>query len=190
MLASENNALGYSRWGLQFTAFIMLTHQPIVQGHTKPECAQKFPEKYSKYASGLRADATHHTVKTPEGECRADMLKRGMSCLDEICAAHKGETILVVSHGAMLDTLIRHILGISGWETNFMMKNTSVTTLVHNADSNGEWKVKTLGDVVHQEGEWGAQLLNSSFPGSAVSFSAGFAAAAALFLVATRLFGK
>jgi probable phosphoglycerate mutase len=156
----------------------------IFEGHTKPECAEKFAAQYVKYVEALKADATHHTVAPPEGECRADMLKRGMSCLNELAEAHKGETVLVVSHGAILSTLIRDILGAPGWRTGFVMDNTSVTTV---EVSGGEWKIKTLGDVAHQDGEWGVQLSKSLPQDNVLGFCTGFATAALLAFVATQL---
>lgn len=63
-------------------------------GLTRDEIAERF------------ADAEHHDGETPE-----EHLERVLAAVSRIAAAHPGQQILIVSHGASLRTLRRHALG-------------------------------------------------------------------------------
>lgn len=72
--------------------------------------------------------------------------KRGMAGLEKVCEAYPDERILIVSHGALINSLLSVISkGELGTGITFL-KNTSMTTFIY---ENGEWSVGTYNKVDH-----------------------------------------
>lgn len=99
------------------------------------------------------AQAWHHHqsgIKMPGGESREEVLKRGLSALQDITKEHQGQKICVVTHGGVLATLFAHILQIPpGVRPACLVLNTSLSIICHQESA---WKIKTWGDVSHLEG--------------------------------------
>ena len=82
------------------------------QGKTFPEIAEIVgSDKFGEYAAVVKgvggADLTF-----PNGENQLHVLERSLQAVQEIVRAHEGETVLVVTHGVVLQTLLKHFLGI------------------------------------------------------------------------------
>ncbi|MBB6635266.1 histidine phosphatase family protein [Cohnella thailandensis] len=82
-------------------------------------------------------------VESPE-----EGAKRGASCLREIAERHPGETLLVVSHGAVLRHTIKHL--VNGLDTEPLLGNTSVTELIY---EHGTWSCPLYNCTAHLDNE-------------------------------------
>lgn len=113
----------------------------ILEGLTWPQAGENYPE----IVKGL--EQRNYDYVVPEGESTQQMLTRTMDFLDEIADRHPGERVAAVTHGAVLSTLFRHLLGIP-LETprRFHILNTSIHEI---AKENGTWWVNLLGDTHH-----------------------------------------
>jgi len=76
-------------------------------GLTQDEIQRRDPQTYAT----VRADPAGNGP--PNGESEAEMADRVWQALDSIAAAHAGETVLVVSHGGPLRSIVGRTIGQS-----------------------------------------------------------------------------
>jgi 2,3-bisphosphoglycerate-dependent phosphoglycerate mutase len=77
----------------------------VLQGLTTAEIAARYPKAYAHY---LSRDPDHN-FKT--GESLVDFAARIVAAIEALSAAHPGETLLLVSHGGVLDVCYRKATG-------------------------------------------------------------------------------
>jgi probable phosphoglycerate mutase len=112
----------------------------IFEGLTNTEIKTKFPEEYEQFAKRLP-----HFV-TAGGESAAQFMERAVGTLDRIAMRHPGETIVVVSHGLVLDALYRRATDMPvEMPRGFPLLNCSVNTFRRT----DEWVVVDICDVGH-----------------------------------------
>lgn len=104
-------------------------HMGAAAGLTAAEREARFP--------GLKLD------QIPGTESREDLSRRVLAVLTEIATRHPGGRVLVVSHGAAINSLIVSQLG-----RPVMLPNTSVTWAAY---SGGSWRLTAIGDAAHLE---------------------------------------
>lgn len=77
-------------------------------GLTWDEIIAQMPNYEELYANGVdfRRSAT--------GETLADVVARGLPAVLEIAERHRGQTVLIVSHGLLLNRVLHAILGLEG----------------------------------------------------------------------------
>jgi len=116
-------------------------------GLTRQEIAARYPEEFQAWSE-------HKPVRAGGGETFPEMQQRIVSVLEEIVAAHPGETIAVVTHGGAITALRSHIQGIpmsaelfEGVPPN---RNTAVTVVRHH---NGQPEITLLMDAGHLAGD-------------------------------------
>lgn len=118
-------------------------------GLTRVEIAERYPEEF-------RAWQEHKPLRAGGGETFLEMQARVVHVLEEIVAAHHGETIAVVTHGGVITALRGHIQGIpmsaelfEGAPPN---RNTAVSTVRYR---DGRAEITLLMDAGHlpQAGE-------------------------------------
>ncbi len=113
----------------------------ILQGITKKEFAEKCPEEYSKFLSG------DPNYQFPNGESARQRYDRNIKGIIDIVSNHKGQNILIVSHGGVLNSLIRYVLNIPLENKRcFSLFNLSVNRFTI---KNGKWSLDTWGDISH-----------------------------------------
>ena len=116
-------------------------HLGIFQGLNGDELREKFPEEYR----------LHRTVGPsyiiPGGESVQQQVARNVDYLVEIAEKHRGETIVVVTHGGVLSGFFRHALAIP-FEAprRFEFMNASLNVFAY---EEGNWMLRTWGDVSH-----------------------------------------
>ena len=83
----------------------------------------------------------------PGGESARQHEQRVMQSLTELAARHPNEQVLVVTHGGVLNRLLRNVLGI-GLDTprNFKIMNTSINVF---GFTDNKWELHTWGDISH-----------------------------------------
>lgn len=77
-------------------------------GLTWDEVKASMPDYEAKYANGV------DFRRSAEGETLADVVARGLPAVEEIARAHEGGTVLIVSHGLLLNRVIHALLGLQG----------------------------------------------------------------------------
>ena len=113
----------------------------ILQGFTKEEAQQRFPEEYSQFLGG------DPDFVIPKGESRRQKYQRSVTCIKDIVQRHRGERVLIVTHGGVLIDLIRLAFNLP--------LTTRVTIKLFNAGlnrfhvENDQWKLVTWGEICH-----------------------------------------
>ncbi|WP_059105810.1 histidine phosphatase family protein [Shouchella shacheensis] len=110
-------------------------HLGPMQGLTREEIAEKFPETKEKplITSGL-----------PGTETNEALTERSHSVLRQLKKAHAHDNVAIVSHGGFISCLLMYILVGENWasyERPFMIGNTSVTHL--------EWRKREDRYLLH-----------------------------------------
>ena len=90
-----------------------------------------------------------HVHGYPGGETRIEIERRVSNLWDSVVKRHKGDGVVLVTHGGIIKALICQILGISQEDrSNFIVDNASVSTIIV-ADSGA--KLKMLNNTVFLE---------------------------------------
>jgi probable phosphoglycerate mutase len=116
-------------------------------GMTRFEIAERYPEEFVAWQE-------HKPVRAGGGETFLEMQERVVGVLDEIVAAHPGETIAVVTHGGVVTALRSHIQGMpmsaelfEGVPPN---RNTALTIVRYH---DGRPEITLLMDASHLPGD-------------------------------------
>ncbi|WOK92204.1 phosphoglycerate mutase-like protein 4 [Canna indica] len=132
-------------------------HLGDLQGLTLRDAAKLKPAAYKIFVSS-KSDG-----EIPGGGESLNQLKeRSVSCLERIAKKHKGERVIVVTHGGLLRELYKH--AVSANTTEGKVHNTSINVFLISED--GNWTIKTWGDIRHLS-EIG--VLNNAFGGDRTS---------------------
>jgi probable phosphoglycerate mutase len=102
------------------------------------------------YTAHLEALGAHEVTHVPDGgESQLQAQTRIVAQMHDFVAQHAGEAIVCVSHGKVIDLLLRHLLGLDVMRTPaYRITNTSVTIV---GCHNGAWEVVTLNEIRHLE---------------------------------------
>jgi probable phosphoglycerate mutase len=113
----------------------------IFEGLLAAEIMARYPEEYARFAS------RDPDYDVPGGESARGFSQRCLGCLAEIAARHRGEEIVVVTHGLVLDSLYRaaHSLG-HGEPRPVPLINASVNLFGY---GDSAWRMELWGDVSH-----------------------------------------
>jgi probable phosphoglycerate mutase len=113
----------------------------IFEGLTAGEIEQRFPEEHARFISR----DPHYEV--PGGECARSFTERCLGCLSEIAGRHRGEDVVVVTHGLVLDALYRAAHGLGHGERRPVpLINASLNLFGYGA---GAWRLVLWGDISH-----------------------------------------
>lgn len=77
-------------------------------GLTWEQVTALMPAYEAHYANGV------DFRRSSTGETMADVVARGLPAVEEIAARHQGETLLIVSHGLLLNRVLHALLGLEG----------------------------------------------------------------------------
>ncbi|HXJ76547.1 MAG TPA: histidine phosphatase family protein [Candidatus Dormibacteraeota bacterium] len=113
----------------------------VLQGLLLQEAREKFPDAYALFKHGGVDEIV------PGGESTRQRCDSIMACVSDLAKRHRGEQIVVVTHGGSLSCLIRYVLGIElDAPRRFSRPNASWNVFVHRA---GHWFLETWGDTSH-----------------------------------------
>lgn len=112
------------------------------EGLTRDEAEQQYPDLFQQYGANRSPD-----FAIPGAESARQLLERGLAFFTELAASRAGERVVVVSHGGLLSSVLRHIIGVPlGEKHGFRLENGSISLVNHSA---AQWQVVTLGEIFH-----------------------------------------
>ncbi|NLV20386.1 MAG: alpha-ribazole phosphatase [Syntrophomonadaceae bacterium] len=79
------------------------------EGMTYEEVSRAYPVEYEKWFNN------NLDIKVPGGETINELLARSLPVLGELTEKHQG-TVLIVSHGGLIKTVLNHIHGKERWD--------------------------------------------------------------------------
>ncbi len=116
-------------------------HLGIFQGLNADEISARFPEERRL----MRTEGPKFII--PGGESMVQQVQRNIACLNELAEKHRGEQIVVVTHGGVVSGFFRHTLEISlEAPRRFEFVNAGLNVF---AREEGNWLLLTWGDVSH-----------------------------------------
>jgi 2,3-bisphosphoglycerate-dependent phosphoglycerate mutase len=125
----------------------------IFQGLNRDEIAVRFPDEAKKYYS------RDPDYAVPGGESAMGRFVMALEFLDEVAHRHKGESIVAVTHGGVVQGMFRHVTGVGfAAPRRFAIRNAAYNVFLR--DERG-WSLDTWGDIAHYPAELAE---NGSFP--------------------------
>lgn len=116
----------------------------VMEGLTNEEIIEKYPEVYNRYIQREEA------FLIPEGESLVSFYERVKNGLNAIAQLHAGKEILIVTHGGILDCMMRMVFNYPlSAPRSFYIYNASINKFSVNE---GVWFLKVWGDISHQGG--------------------------------------
>ena len=117
-------------------------HHGAWEGLTAQEVATHFPLEHAEWQTAP------HRVSMPQGESLDDVARRAAAVLRHVVEKHKGETIALCSHDAVLRVLILIALGLAfehfwAWS----LENASLSLLESKGDQ--RFRLALLNDTTH-----------------------------------------
>lgn len=113
----------------------------IFEGLLAAEIMARHPDEYALFAS------RDPDYEVPGGESASGFWRRCLGCLAEIAGRHRGEEIVVVTHGLVLDALYRAAHNLAHGEPRPVpLINASVNLFGYGASA---WSMTLWGDVTH-----------------------------------------
>jgi probable phosphoglycerate mutase len=108
------------------------------QGLTWEEIMAAYPDEAARELAGNPLN------QVPGGESKHQVLARATAFFNDIALWHKGQKVLVVSHGGVINVWTKHVLRVP-LETprRFSLHNTAINTFEF---ADGQWWVITLGE--------------------------------------------
>jgi probable phosphoglycerate mutase len=120
-------------------------HFGIFEGLTNTEIKQRYPEDYELFA---KRDPLY---RMEGGESAEEFRVRAVGTLEAIASSHPDETIVVVSHGLVLDAVYRTACRMAlDIPRGFPLLNCSLNTFRHGPDG---WLAVAVCDVAHLAAE-------------------------------------
>lgn len=118
-------------------------HYGIFERLTYAEVKVRFPEDYARFASR----DPEYAFRT--GEALKDFFARSIAVVSRIADENKGKSVLVFTHGGVLDMLYRHIMGLSiSADRTFGIPNAGLNRVELSAAG---WQVRAWAETSHLE---------------------------------------
>lgn len=113
----------------------------IMEGLTREEILEKYPEVHAGYMK------RRETYQIPEGESLVQFFQRVKNVLQGIVDTYREKQILVVTHGGILDCIMRLTFNIPlGASRNFSIHNAAIN---HFLVSSEKWFLQEWGNTNH-----------------------------------------
>ena len=108
---------------------------------TITEVLEKWPDDLQKWA-------TDDTIPPPGGECWADLGDRVERWFKEALERYENRTVLAVTHGGAILSLVRRVLGIQRDAMDAFLVETGSLSMLHCSD--GRKRIRLWNDITHQ----------------------------------------
>ena len=115
----------------------------IMESLTRNQLKQRYPETYKGYMNRIP------DFPIPNGESLSDFNYRVISTLQDIAGQNQGKNILIITHGGVLDCVIRHIFSMPLDSPRvYRLYNASVNSFVIH---NNRWLMEEWGVISNNE---------------------------------------
>ena len=115
----------------------------VFEGLTREEMIAQHPDDYARFKS------RDPDFAMTRGESGTLFRARVIACMDGIIARHRGQQLVVVTHGLVLDVFYRLAMGIPAHEPRVHeLVNAGINRLRHDG---GAWHIEVWGDGSHLE---------------------------------------
>jgi probable phosphoglycerate mutase len=116
-------------------------HFGVFEGLNGEEIQARYPEAYARFKN---RDVAY---VIPGGESTLAFRERALHCLNEIAARHAGESIVVITHGLVLDVIYRTAVGIPFEQRRtYDLVNAGINRFRYDA---GAWHLEVWADGSH-----------------------------------------
>jgi broad specificity phosphatase PhoE len=116
-----------------------------VDGLSMEEFRTVFPERFARWL-----DKSDMSFVWPDGERRADFFWRVGQAAEGITARHGSETVVIVTHGGTIRSILAHFLPVEfGDWWGYELDNCTLTRLEVDA---GQTRMLVLNDTAHLDG--------------------------------------
>ena len=119
----------------------------VWSGLTLEEIGERHPEQFKSWQN-------YEEIRPGGGELFAEMQQRSVAALEEIIAAHPGETVCAVTHGGIVYAIRGHVLGLRMGAKMFRElppnRNTALTIVRY---QDGEAELLLIMDASHLDDE-------------------------------------
>jgi 2,3-bisphosphoglycerate-dependent phosphoglycerate mutase len=116
-------------------------HYGVLQGLTSAEIRERLPQVHARYV----ARDVHYDFET--GESLSDFAKRVVATVEQLARRHQGASVLLVSHGGVLDICHRHATGRPlSTPRDFQIPNAALNWFELDA---GGWRLLAWADRRH-----------------------------------------
>jgi 2,3-bisphosphoglycerate-dependent phosphoglycerate mutase len=116
-------------------------HHGIVQGLTRKEFADKYPDEAQRFFSG------DPDYVLPGGESARQLYDRSVQCAEDVALRHPGKNVLIVGHGGGMSCYFRKATSIPlGQPRRFSLFNAAINSF---RISGGQWHLDTWGEIAH-----------------------------------------
>jgi probable phosphoglycerate mutase len=116
-------------------------HYGIFQTHTYAEVQVKYPEDYARF------DRRDPAYDFRTGESLSSFSIRSIKAVQDIATRHAGQSLLIVTHGGVLDHLYRHINGLDlSSPRDFRIPNCGINRVELDGT---RWRIHTWADTAH-----------------------------------------
>jgi probable phosphoglycerate mutase len=131
----------YTGHPIRLDARLRERHYGIFQSLSAEEIAARYPEDWARH----RSHDPDYVM--PGGESLRQLHERSVAWFEEMKTRHKGATVLVVTHGGVLASLLRHVLDLPlARSRRFAVHHAALNIFLHQDDG---WLLETWGDCSH-----------------------------------------
>ncbi len=116
-------------------------HLGLMQGLTKHEFRSRYGQDWLQFESG------DPEYILPDGESASQRYQRSVACAEDLSQKHRGQTILLVTHGGVLDGFFRKSVGIPlAAPRTFSLFNAAINRF---SIADTIWHLDTWADLAH-----------------------------------------
>ncbi len=113
----------------------------LFHGLKNEEIKAAYPQEYERYRN------REMDYEVPAGESLRQQVERNIACFEELAQNHSRQSIVVVTHGGVLNVLFRHTLSIAfDAPRRFEFPNSSLNVFTFTEEC---WMLRTWGDISH-----------------------------------------
>jgi len=115
----------------------------ILQGLTMEEFRAQYPLDFEQFNS----DDPDYVI--PSGESARQRFERAINTFNEIRTDYNGSNVFIVTHGGIIESLFRFVLGIPlAQKRTYTLRNGSLNKFFHEE----RWMLDSWGDINHLKG--------------------------------------
>ena len=119
-------------------------HLGIIQARTMADFEREHADLYALF----RGEDPDYVI--PGGESVRQRHERAVACAEDVARRHLGHSVVIVTHGGPLGSLMRHALGLPlAGPRHFSLLNASINRFTV---KDGQWRLVAWGDTHHLRG--------------------------------------